>query len=254
MVDLTFLITFLAAYDDQRNGIPWNNYAPAFTRLGSVALGILLTMIGAFLFWPVRVSVVHRVITGNLFKDFSAFLYDVLREGYLHPSVRLPEDAVGIQIEDAEAEFDSDVDSPIEKDRVDSNTLKHQADQENEMTVNREGMDVLGSQNIAAAETMKRPARKKWHPNMHHWKKKKKKMYFRNLSGSAQESDEEEDGGVLTATRFRSKIHPEAVKILRTLEKERARLEASYQVEFRASERPHIVSVAPLDRVIRRLR
>ncbi|KAJ3054717.1 hypothetical protein HK097_001060, partial [Rhizophlyctis rosea] len=233
MVDLTFLITFLAAYDDQRNGVPWDNYAPAFTRLGSVALGILLTMIGAFLFWPVRVSVVHRVITGNLFKDFSSFLYDVLREGYLHPSVRLPPDSVAIRIEDVDSDSEEDVDSPIGRDRVDSNILKEHSDRTNGVVVT-DGMEVLGSQNATTAETMTRPPKKKWHPNMHQWKKKKKKVYFRNLTGSAQESDEEEDDGVLTATRFRSKIHPAAVKILRTLEKERARLEASYQVEFRA--------------------
>ncbi|KAJ3034971.1 hypothetical protein HDV00_004512 [Rhizophlyctis rosea] len=259
MVDLTFLITFLSAYDDQRNGIPWDNYTPALTRLGSVALGIMLTMIGAFLFWPVRVNVVHRRITGDLFKDFAGFIYDVLHEGYLTPVKRKPE-SVAIQIEDVDPSDSSDDDSDTAtpqtaRSSFEPHSLENQFDNTDVTVAVGGGMDVLDSQEAVTAETVRRPRKKKrWHPNIFKKAKKNKKVWFRNLPGSAQESDEEEDDGVITATRFRAKIHPAAVKILRTLEKERARLEASYKVELRMNQSPHFVPTAPLDKVIRRLR
>ncbi|KAJ3300191.1 hypothetical protein HK104_003419 [Borealophlyctis nickersoniae] len=237
LTDLTFLLTFLVAYDDQRRG-EQATYLRPLTRLASIVLGIALTMLGAFLFWPVRVNLVHRIITANLFKEFAGFVYDVMHEGFLGPT-------------ETEGSGENGGKSGAENNKP---SLAFHGLQGNfnrtDVTIAVEGgMEVLGSQEAVMANAYSAKGKR-----ASRWGNQQRGAEAEELRAAEMEDSDEELDEETVEKRFRTKLHPAAVKILRTLEKERARLEASYQIEFRAADRPHFVPVAPLDQVIRRLR
>ncbi|KAJ3017915.1 hypothetical protein HKX48_003285 [Thoreauomyces humboldtii] len=258
LTDLTFVITLLGAYDDLRKDPGSKRYAPPLARMASMIVGLLLCMAGSSVFWPVRVNLVNRVVTGNLLKDMAAYFHDLIHEGYLHDPTKLPvisnftrmtaqwggtveSIAVGggmdvIGSEEAAAAPRLAL-TRSEKKRplgaigwVFGQSSTAPADPE------RGGPDLMVDE-LAVASGTARPTT--WEQILEH-----------TLEGSHLPGDDEDD----PVKSFHEKTHPAAVHILRTLEKERARLEASYQVEVRWTQQPHFIPIAPLNQVIRRLR
>ncbi|KND04577.1 uncharacterized protein SPPG_00297 [Spizellomyces punctatus DAOM BR117] len=256
LTDLTFVITLLGAYDDLLHNPDTPRYAPPLARMASMIIGTLLSLAGAFIFWPVRITLVHRVVTGNLFKDIAGYFHDLVHEGYL----REPSQSV----------------TPASPHR-----LETQWSSTSRTIAVEGGMDILGSEEAVTAQPLeglpKRGIRAKlgWLLG----KAPPSETEHRPAAPRPEQSDitsadsTTADQSILTlddwerviddavkreeediVKEFHEKTHPAAVHIIRTLEKERARLEASYQVEVRWTQSPHFVHIAPLDQVIRRLR
>ncbi|KAJ3157214.1 hypothetical protein HDU89_002626 [Geranomyces variabilis] len=278
LTDLTFVITLLGAYDDLRKDSDTPRYATPLARMASMVVGLFLTMIGSSIFWPIRVNLVHRVITGNLFKDMSSYLHDLIHEGYLQDPSRIPL-------------------------MTDQGRMSNQWGGTVESIAVPGGMDVIGSEEAAAAPRLaldrtqrvgprtaigmvfgsrhrppppsnneERDARRsndgQRHPTAVPSFPPSADPLILDLPASspipygARQSQWElmfedaldKDGDYDLVKNFHEKTHPAAVHIIRTLEKERARLEASYQVEVRWTQRPHFIRIGPLNQVIRRLR
>ncbi|KAI9100639.1 hypothetical protein DFS34DRAFT_495419 [Phlyctochytrium arcticum] len=262
LMDLTFVVLLLGAYNDLLKSPDSPRYAPPLARMASVVVGVALTTAGAFIFWPQRLTVVHRVVTAKLFKDMASYFHDLVENGYTSlPSH--PNDAFNQSIYRLEPGWTAT-----------TRTIAVEG-----------GMEVLGSQEAVTAQ------------GEHRSKKKSPKsrpgvggLFGRQPpvpvpvpdieTGSIQQPSEVNCGSsvasepafadwgrIMTDTtipeledhpdlarKFHEKTHPAAVHIIRTLEKERARLEASYKVEVRWTQTPHFVPIGPLDQVIRRLR
>ncbi|KAI8819811.1 uncharacterized protein EV422DRAFT_532348 [Fimicolochytrium jonesii] len=253
LTDLTFIITLLGAYDDLKKNPDSARYAPPLGRMASMVFGLLLTMFGASVFWPVRVNLVHRITAGNLFKDMASYFKDLVEQGYVR---ELPE---MLTLYTRPRMYSKRTDTT-------------------ESIAVAGGMDVIGSEEAAAAPRLKvrengtprftKGSSMAWllgRPEPHDVEhgnqdveeintdapEETKSPWERALDDVLKDDDHDPNDIVL---QFHQKTHPIAVGIIRTLEKERARLEASYQVEVRLHQKPHFVPVAPLTQVIRRLR
>ncbi|TPX60232.1 hypothetical protein PhCBS80983_g01949 [Powellomyces hirtus] len=271
LTDMTFVITLLGAYDDLRKNPESQRYAPPLARMASMVVGLLLTMIGASIFWPVRVNLVHRIETGNLFKEMASYFHDLIHEGYLKDPSQIPH-------------------------LSDHRRMSAQWGGTVESIAVGGGMDVIGSEEAAAAPrlTLDRTQKVRTRSAMG-WvfgdvpppaasapptpppsstppsgsrdthspvvidmpvsgaPVDNPTLWQQMFEDALDKGHSDSDGPDIVKT-FHEKTHPAAVHIIRTLEKERARLEASYQVEVRWTQRPHFIPIAPLTQVIRRLR
>ncbi|KAJ3161835.1 hypothetical protein HDU86_006606 [Geranomyces michiganensis] len=280
LTDLTFVITLLGAYDDLRKEPDSARYAPPLARMASMIAGLFLTMIGSAIFWPIRVNLVHRVITGNLFKDMSSYLHDLIHEGYLQDPAKIP-------LMTDQARMSNQWGGTVESIAVAGGM--HVIGSEEAAAAPRLALDrtqrvgprtaigmvfgtrspASGNENAASDSSHVRTDSHMRHATAGPVLPPSANPLILDLPtnspippyGTRQSQWElmfedalDRDGAYDLVKNFHEKTHPAAVHIIRTLEKERARLEASYQVEIRFTQRPHFIRIGPLNQVIRRLR